>query len=204
MKKYLSLWLGFCLIASLAVPALASDSLVHYWEEYRIYIPAPSRDQYSSEEEYSVAYDAWYSGLEQYIAAQEEARLAAEDAREAGEEQSLPAETTPVKSTESERSNDVYEVSAAPPSAPADPGNDDKYPVGSRVDPAGNVYSSDGELLSPGTTPASEPYGAASAALGVLASQDPSEAPAAEADQPVYYLTDLRSDSDAAGAVSII
>lgn len=35
--------------------------------------------------------------------------------------------------------------------------SDDKYPVGSYVDPAGNVFSPDGELLSLGTTPAVEP-----------------------------------------------
>ena len=163
MKKYLSLWLSFCLIASLAVPAFASDSLAHYWEEYRTYIPAPSRDLYSSEEEYYAAYDAWYSGLESYIEAQEEARLAeearaaaeAEAARKAVEEQAAPAETIPIEPNESAGTKN--EISDPSSSVPSDTGTGDKYPVGSRVDSAGNVYSPDGVLLSPGTTPASGP-----------------------------------------------
>ena len=113
MKKYLSFLLGFCLIASLAVPALASDSLAHYWEEYRACIPAPSREQYPSEEEYTAAYDAWYSGLQNYIAAQEEARLAAEAAQQLDAEEEtphVPIETTPINPTESAGSN--HEISA--------------------------------------------------------------------------------------------
>ena len=158
MKKYLSFLLGFCLIASLAVPALASDSLAHYWEEYRACIPAPSREQYPSEEEYTAAYDAWYSGLQNYIAAQEEARLAAEAAQQLDAEEEtphVPIETTPINPTESAGSN--HEISASSPTASPDTGVPDKYPVGSRVDFAGNVYSPDGELLSPGTTPAYAP-----------------------------------------------
>lgn len=158
MRKYISLLLGFCLIASLAVPALASDSLAHYWEEYRVYIPAPSRDQYPSEEEYAAAFDVWYSGLQNYIAAQEEARLAAEAAQQPDAEEDTPPapiETTPTNPTES--AGPKNEISAPPPTASTDTGVPDKYPVGSRVDPAGNVYSPDGELLSPGTTPAYAP-----------------------------------------------
>lgn len=160
MKKCFSLWLGLCLAVSLAVPAFASDSLAHYWEEYRVYIPAPSREQYSSDEAYSAAYDAWYSGLETYIAVQEEARLAAEEeaARIAAEQEAAEkaAEVEPPSET-TESAGSKNDVPSSPADTPADTSLSDKYPVGSYVSPAGNVYSPDGELLSPGTTPAMEP-----------------------------------------------
>lgn len=158
MKKCIAVLLCVWALFALVVPVSASDSLAHYWEEYRAYIPAPSIEQYPSEEEYTAAYDAWYSGLQNYIEVQEEARLAAEAARrsEAQEETPpVPIETTPTTTTESAGSK--HEVSDPLPSASTDTGVPDKYPVGSRVDSAGNVYSPDGELLSPGTTPAMEP-----------------------------------------------
>lgn len=148
-----------CALFALAAPASASDSLAHYWEEYRAYIPAPSRDQYSSDEEYSTAYDGWYSGLQIYIEEQEKARIAAEEmARIAAEKEAAEkaAETEPPPKTV-ESAGSKNDVSSSPADTPADSGPVDKYPVGSRVDSAGNVYSPDGELLSPGTTPAMEP-----------------------------------------------
>ena len=69
-----------------------------------------------------------------------------------------------------------------------EPENDttDPYPVGSYVDESGNVYSSDGELLSPGTTPASEPS-------VVLEDESPVvEASTPQAAAPVYRVVDLR------------
>lgn len=148
MKKCIAVLLCACAFFALAAPASASDSLAHYWEEYRACIPAPSREQYSSDEEYSVAYDAWYSGLQGYIEEQEKARIAAEkDVAEKAAGVELPPKTI-------ESAGSKNEVSSSPADAPADTGLSDKYPIGSYVSPAGNVYSPDGKLLSPGTTPA--------------------------------------------------
>ncbi len=54
----------------------------------------------------------------------------------------------------------MQEPEAAPEFVPfveEDLETEDRYPVGSYVDEAGNVWSQEGELLSPGTTPAMEP-----------------------------------------------
>lgn len=159
MKKCIVILLCACALFALAVPASASDSLAHYWEEYRAYIPVPSRDQYPSDEEYSSAYDAWYSGLQLYIEEQEKARIAAEkEAAEKAAEAEPPSraiESSGSKTTESAGSKN--DVASSPADTSADTGSVDKYPVGSRVDSAGNVYSPDGKLLSPGTTPAMAP-----------------------------------------------
>ena len=62
----------------------------------------------------------------------------------------------------------------------------DSYPVGSYVDEAGNVYSPDGELLSPGTTPAAEPS-------VVFEDESPVvEAATSQTAAPVYRVVDLR------------
>ena len=159
MKKCIVALLCACILFTLAVPAFASDSLAHYWEEYRVYIPAPSREQYSSDEEYSVAYDAWYSGLQGYIEEQEKARIVAEKeaAEKAADIAHSPKTIESVGSKTTESAGSKNDVSSSPADASADTGLSDKYPVGSYVSPAGNVYSPDGELLSPGTTPAVVP-----------------------------------------------
>lgn len=156
MKKCIVVLLCACAFFALAAPASASDSLAHYWEEYRACIPAPSREQYSSDEEYSVAYDAWYSGLQGYIEEQEKARIAAEkDAAEKAAGVELPPKTIENAGSKTiESAGSKNEVSSSPADAPADTGLSDKYLIGSYVSPAGNVYSPDGKLLSPGTTPA--------------------------------------------------
>lgn len=61
------------------------------------------------------------------------------------------------------------------------------YPVGSYIDEAGNVFSPDGELLSPGTTPASEPP--------IVFEDDSSlvESSISHPSAPVYQVVDLRS-----------
>lgn len=168
MKKCIVALLCACALVTLAVPASASDSLAHYWEEYRAYIPAPSREQYSSDEEYSAAYDGWYSGLQLYIEEQEKGRKAAEDetAEKAAESDPPPEMIESVGSKITESAGSKNDVSSSPADTPADTGLSDKYPVGSYVSPAGNVYSPDGELLSPGTTPAMEPDNALSSCLG--------------------------------------
>lgn len=85
-----------------------------------------------------------------------------------------------------------------PPSEPAsDAGSSTEdsagYPVGSYIDPAGNVFSPDGQLLSPGTTPALDP---ASSALGLISGEDQVTAPS------IYAVSDLRSGDAASGILS--
>lgn len=53
------------------------------------------------------------------------------------------------------------------------PADNSKYPVGSYVDEGGNVFSADGELLSPGTTPALDPDGDAALSSDMLDSTVP-------------------------------
>ena len=74
-------------------------------------------------------------------------------------------------------------------------GDDDRIPLGSYVDEAGNVFSPDGELLSPGTTPAVEPDADTALPGDVPDTQDaPADTPA-ETGTLVYRVVDLRSDS---------
>ncbi len=76
----------------------------------------------------------------------------------------------------------------------------DNYPIGSYVDEAGNVFSPEGELLSPGTTPAGEPVGGPALPGDVLDTQSPFEASPVEIEPPVYLVSDMRSALDSAGS----
>lgn len=81
-----------------------------------------------------------------------------------------------------------------------------RYPVGSYVDAAGNVWSADGELLSPGTTPAAPADEVSAVPLAVQDDADgalvPSETDTLTriaalvsdiaTDPPVFYVEDLR------------
>lgn len=64
--------------------------------------------------------------------------------------------------------------------------NSVRYPVGCYVDEAGNVFSPDGELLSPGTTPAAEPAAVSENEIVVV------ETTVSESPNPVYRVVDLR------------
>lgn len=142
--------------------ASASAAEPDYIAEYEAqYGKMPVASDYSSDAEYQAAYNVWLAGFVPYVdmrsaewsrqKAEEAARIAAE--KEAAEK-ATEAEPPP-KTTESAGSkNDVPSNHA---DTPADIGLPDKYPVGSYVSPAGNVYAADGTLLSPGTTPAMEP-----------------------------------------------
>lgn len=84
----------------------------------------------------------WYYDYDAYNAA-----VAAEEAAEEAED--VP-QADPVESAGASDGSSV----AVPDH---NSGDDDRIPLGSYVDEAGNVFSPDGELLSPGTTPAVEP-----------------------------------------------
>lgn len=74
-------------------------------------------------------------------------------------------------------------------------GDDTGYPVGSFIDEAGNVFSPDGELLSPGTTPAAPAGTYDTPSTDLLAGADSTGEPA------VYTVTDMRSVDDGTGSV---
>lgn len=77
--------------------------------------------------------------------------------------------------------------------SPADSGSDGRIPVGSYVDEAGNVFSPNGELLSPGTTPALNLRPDDSVPGDVLDTENPPADAPAENSTPVYHVTDLRN-----------
>lgn len=77
--------------------------------------------------------------------------------------------------------------------SPADSGSDGRIPVGSYVDEAGNVFSPNGELLSPGTTPAPNLRPDDSVPGDVLDTENPPADTPAENSTPVYHVTDLRN-----------
>lgn len=210
MKKCIAVLLCVCsLCALIATASAAFVGEPDYIAEYEaLYGKLPIVDDYSSYEEYQAAYDVWYAGFSSYVdrrfaeyeqqkkaAAEEAARIAAEEeearkaAEKEAEEKAVEAETpiTPPKAVESAGSNNV--TSSNPVDTSQDTGFSDKYPVGSYVDPAGNVYSPDGELLSPGTTPASAPPVEASQDSQTIEDPDPLAVTAS-----TWYVEDLRSD----------
>lgn len=118
-------------------------------------IPPPAADGYGSGDAYRAAYDAWFEGFANWVYRREEeaARLAAAEERagEGEEEEEEEEEEEAVRERQPEP-EDVYSSSGSlsPEPGPA-------YPSGIFVDPAGNLWSESGDLLSPGTTPAMEP-----------------------------------------------
>ena len=172
------------------------------WEE-EYGIPRPLREDYDSDAAYGAAFDVWFEGYGNFViqkSQEEAARIAAEEeaVRQAAEEQAVSDAASP-KPIESVGSSDGSSSQAL------ENDSDDKYPLGSYVDPAGNVYSPSGALLSPPAAPAAEaPLEAAPSApaaeeadtLTVIAglvediAQDP----------PVWYVEDLRP-SDTVTAV---
>lgn len=112
----------------------------------------PVREEFDSEESYTLAYNVWLIGFDAY----KKGRLSAmEDAAAPPEEE---VEELP-RQAEEEVPVEPQEPEAAPESVPfveEDLKTEDRYPVGSYIDEAGNVWSQEGELLSPGTTPAME------------------------------------------------
>lgn len=77
--------------------------------------------------------------------------------------------------------------------SPSDSGSDGRIPVGSYVDEAGNVFSPNGELLSPGTTPAPNLRPGDSVPGDVLDTENPPADTPAENSTPIYHVTDLRN-----------
>ena len=206
MKRCIAVLLCVCV---LAVTASAADSEPDYIAEYEAqYGKMPASADYSSIEEYQVAYDVWLAGFTPYVNmryAEWSRRDAAveEAAQSAAETEASATYPKTIESVVSSYENDIP--------VPVSSGPVDKYPVGSYVSPAGNVYSPDGELLSPGTTPAYAPVSgpgedAAFLPDGLVGQSDLSAAADPDAlsviaglvsdiatDPPVWYVDDLRS-----------
>lgn len=148
-------------------------------------VPEPKFEDYENAETFWAAYDEWLKGYDAWMQlkaeAEEAARIAAEEeaARIAAEEEAAriaAAEEAARAAAEEDAAQIVVEEVSADPeqgrvsdpsdrysvgvyiaefpleAEPYDPGS-----VGSYVDAAGNLWSANGELMSPGTTPAMEP-----------------------------------------------
>lgn len=104
-----------------------------------------------------------------------------------------------LRNSESVVEDPVEEPEDLPPSDPEPEVNEydddpsSSYPVGSYVDEAGNVYSADGELLSPGTTPAAEPDVGSSLLDPLPDGEDQTSDFETEYVPAVYTVSDLRS-----------
>lgn len=131
-------------------------------------VPEPKAEDYESSDLFWAAYNAWFDGfaawVQRKVEAEEAARIAAEEeARHLAEE-----EEAANQAREDEVSVDLEQGTVSDPfnrysvgtyieefpqvAEPYDPRS-----VGSYVDADGNLWTADGELLSPGTTPAMEP-----------------------------------------------
>lgn len=154
MKKCIAAIL--CVLCTLSAAAFAAESEPDYIAEYEALCgKQPVADDYFSGEEFQAAYDVWFAGLEAYVSVRHDEwqRAEAEEAaRKAAEEQTAPVEAAPITPIESAGAKNEIDSSVS-----VSPGPAAQYPDRVRVDLAGNIYSLDGRLLSPGTTPAMEP-----------------------------------------------
>ena len=196
MKKCIAVLLCVC---AFAVTASAVDIEPDYIAEYEAqYGKMPVSADYSSTEEYQSAYDVWLAGFAPYV----NMRYAEWSRQNAAEAEPPVTSQETVESVVSSYENDMH-VSVFSGSA-------DQYPDRVRVDLSGNIYSLDGELLSPGTTPAYAPVSGPDEDAAFLPDElaDQSDlSPAADpdalaviaglvsdiaTDPPVWYVDDLR------------
>lgn len=203
MKRVLQIALALAAVFMLSVPALAADP-DQFWItnadgervfDYGAYDFAVAQEMVQAAE---VDVDPWaYFFVDGCINRFDNIAFnAALDAAVAAKNQ--PQKEPVSKPDESAGMND--EQSALPDDNSSGNG---KYPVGSYVDEAGNVFSADGELLSPGSTPAREPVGDSAVPGDVLDTPDASETGPVEAEPPVYRVSDMRSGADTAGPAAV-
>ena len=144
------------------------NDMEQYIAEYGV--PAPVPENYESQEAYLAAYNAWFDGLAAFIIRREEekeaARIAEEEAaRRQAEEEEAARQAREEEAAQQGRGEedyipdplDRYPVGSYVGEGPQDAMPYDPRSVGSYVDADGNLRTADGELLSPGTTPAMEP-----------------------------------------------
>lgn len=194
MKRCFTFFLCACILCSLTATAFAADFDNRYIEEYGY---PPEVDSFATLDEFWIAYNAWEIGYRAYAA-----RRSAEDAAasQEAEEQEAPI-PAPMESAGAEYGNS---------DPPLENDADDKFPLGSYVDPDGAVWSPDGIRLSPSPTPGTA-LAQSAAEDDPLSSEmlvDPAASPAAAdpdtlaviaglvsdiaTDPPVFYLDDLR------------
>lgn len=147
MKKCFSILFCFFLACAMAVTALAAEGEPDYIAEYEArYGKMPLSDDFPDVEDFQAAYDVWLAGLIPYC----ERRAAEYEQQKKAAEVETP--TNAPEDIESVDANHEIDLSVSVFS-----GSVNQYPDRVRVDLAGNIYSLDGELLSPGTTPAQGP-----------------------------------------------
>lgn len=110
--------------------------ILNYAEEYGV--PPPVWEEYESSDDFWAAYNVWYAGLSDFavqrIREEETARIAEEAERlQSGEE----------AARQEEAGQAAEEAVTQLPET-----GEDRIPVGSYIDAAGNVWSPSGELLS--------------------------------------------------------
>lgn len=180
MKKLFALCLALSALFALSSPALAAE-----WNDYR----------YWDEEN-----QCWVVDVFAYSAAKaaEEAALAAME-QDASVAEAAPEPDGPIPEDDPEPPplESAGVNNGASETVPVDNGISDKYPVGSYVDAAGDVWAPDGTRLSPPPVQALPPAGADTAATSV---PDASESVPPETGAPVYSIVDLRADTDTSGA----
>ena len=150
MKKCIAIFLCVCVFCAFSATAFAVQEDTLQWEE-EYGIPRPLREDYDSDAAYGAAFDVWFEGYGNFViqkSQEEAARIAAEEEahRQAAEEQAVSDAASP-KPIESVGSSDGSSSQAL------ENDSDDKYPLGSYVDPAGIVWSPDGTRLSPSPAP---------------------------------------------------
>lgn len=136
-----------------------------YLEDYGIAPPVATA--YDSNEEYQAAYDAWFAGFEAYVirrSEEEAARIAAEEeavrldeAQRQAEVEARQEEAARAEQEQHSEPADKYPVRTYVEEFPLEGVVYDPRSVGSYVDENGILRTADGELFSPGTTPATEP-----------------------------------------------
>ena len=176
MKKLLPILLALC--------ALSTSALAVEWDDFR-YWDAENH--------------CWVVDVEAYHAA-----AALEDAQRTAAEEadSQAAETQPSSEIPTESAGDSHDSgsSGGHAAGSVDTGPDDRYPVGSYVDPAGDVWSPSGTRLSPDAVQAPVPSETDTFLPDALGSQDAAPVldltnilpPAPAEETPVRRITDLR------------
>lgn len=144
-----------------------------YWKSQYDF-PEPRREDYADSADYVTSYNAWYMGFFNFYENQTQ-------------KASAPVETTPTKPIESAGSDYGNNNQIV------DDDTQDKYPLGSYVDPDGAVWSPDGTCLSPAPAAVMVPPEGGSDQNDLLSSPDP-DAPAVTAgsDSHVWYVRDIR------------
>lgn len=114
--------------------------ILNYAEEYGV--PPPVWEEYESSDDFWAAYNVWYAGLSDFAVQRIREEEAAHQKADAEEAARILAEE------EAARQNDTAAQEVEEDAAQLPETGEDRIPVGSYIDAAGNVWSPSGELLS--------------------------------------------------------